>query len=210
MTLTSPWADSESSYSVEEKRDAVLRAAVALFNQRGFYATSLNDVARALEVSKPTIYHYFDNKEEILFECLDRGIRNIRDAGRAAEKLGGDGMTRLTAYLREYGRVVTSDFGSLVARTADRDLAPVTRARVRASKREIDATLRRVVEEGMRDGTIAQGDARIVTFTLSGALNYIAHWYDPDASMSAAQVAEQCVSTLILGLAPRPKRRPKR
>lgn len=201
----SPWAGRAARGREQEmKREAVLRTAIALFNDRGFHATALDDVARALNVTKPTIYYYFRNKDEILFEGLRRGIDEIRAGGLAAEQRGGDAMERLCAYLRAYAIVVTTDFGICVTRTADHELSTAARARFRAGKREIDAALRRIVEDGMREGTIAAGDPRLVTFTLLGALNWIARWYDPRGGLSPEDVADQCVATLVRGLAPRP------
>ena len=68
----------------EQKRDAVLRAAVRMFNSQGFHATSLDDVAASLGVSKPTIYHYLGNKDQVLFECVTRGVEQLRSAADAA------------------------------------------------------------------------------------------------------------------------------
>lgn len=181
----------------------MLRTAVALFNERGLHGTSLDDVAKALNVTKPTIYHYFSGKDEILFECVRRGVDSIRQAGEAAAMNGGSAMERLKAYMREYAIVVTTDFGICVTRTADHELSAAARARFRAGKREIDNALRRVVEEGMKDGSIAKGDARMVTFALAGALNWIAQWYDPKGSSTAEEVAAACVATLVKGLEPR-------
>ncbi len=71
----SPWpTPEERAREREQKREAVLSTAVRLFNSKGFHATSLDDVALALNVTKPTIYHYFANKDEVLFECVRRGL----------------------------------------------------------------------------------------------------------------------------------------
>src|SRR5690606_4207252 len=102
-----------------------------------------------------------------------------------------------------YARIMTEDFGMCVTRTADHELSDESRARFRALKREIDDTIRSVVEEGMADGSIAPGDAKIVTFVATGALNWIARWYDPKGSMSAEEIARSCVETLIDGFKPR-------
>lgn len=187
-----------------EKREAVLHAAVRSFNEKGFHATSLDDVANALNVTKPTIYHYFANKDEILFECVRRGLDSIRHAAEAVESEGGGGLERLRRLMRDYAIIMTRDFGMCVTRTADHELSGESRARFRALKREIDQTVRRVVEQGMADGSIARGDPRLVTFTLAGALNWIARWYDPDGARAAEDVADATVATLVNGLAPRP------
>ena len=67
----SPWkkpADRQKEREI--KRDAVLRAAAQAFNENGFHKTSLDDVAERLNVTKPTIYYYVKNKDQILFECV--------------------------------------------------------------------------------------------------------------------------------------------
>ncbi|MBN9035896.1 MAG: TetR family transcriptional regulator [Rhizobiales bacterium] len=181
----------------------MLHAAVRSFNEKGFHATSLDDVANALNVTKPTIYHYFANKDEILFECVRRGLDSIRHAAEAVESEGGGGLERLRRLMRDYAIIMTRDFGMCVTRTADHELSGDSRAKFRALKREIDQTVRRVVEQGMADGSIAGGDPRLVTFTLTGALNWIAHWYDPRGALGAEDVADAAVATLVGGLAPR-------
>lgn len=200
----SPWpkaADREKERG--EKREAVLKAAVQCFNERGFHATSLDDVAISLNVTKPTIYYYFANKDEILFECVRLGLEGIRCIAEAAEAQGGNGMERLRALMHGYAVIMTKDFGICVTRTVDHELSGESRAKFRSLKREIDMTIRQVIEEGMADGSIAAGDARLMTFTIAGALNWIARWYEPTGTMTAEQVADASVETLTRGLAPR-------
>jgi AcrR family transcriptional regulator len=191
----------------ELKREAVLRTAAELFNGKGFHATSLDDVADVLKVTKPTIYHYFANKDEILFECVRRGVESIRDAAAEIEQRGGNGMERLKAHMRNYAIVMTNGFGMCVTRTTDQELSKESRKKFRTLKRETDTTLRRVVEDGMRDGSIASGDPRLVAFTLAGALNWIARWYDPKGPLSPEEIADGCVATLVNGIAPRTLRK---
>lgn len=186
-----------------QKREAVLRAAVQSFNQRGFHATSLDDVALGLGVTKPTLYHYFSSKDEILFECARRGLDSIREAAEAVARGGGTGAERLAALLRDYAVVMTQDFGMCVIRTADHELSVQSRLALRRLKREIDGTVRAVVEDGIADGSLAGCDARMATFTLTGALNWIARWYDPYGPMSPQELAAHCTAVLLNGMLPR-------
>lgn len=185
------------------KREAVLHAAVKLFNEKGFHATSLDDVAGALKVTKPTIYHYFANKDEVLFECVRLGFEDIRAAAEAARHKGGSGREQLALLMADYAILMTKDFGACVARTTDSELSAQSRIHFRALKREIDTIVRAVVAEGMADGSLTKGNPGLVTFTLIGALNWIAHWYDPNGSLSPREIAEGFVTTLIDGVAPR-------
>lgn len=201
--MDSPWPDARTREEDRRaKREAVLIAAVRAFNARGFRATSLDDVAAELNVTKPTIYHYYGNKDEILFECVRRGLDPIRRVAEEGVAEGGSGAERLRALLRGYALMMTEDFGICVSRTLDSELSPESRVRFRALKREIDQLMRQVVEEGMADGSLRPGDPRLVTFTLAGSVNWVARWYRPDEAMSAEAVAEGVADTLMRGVLP--------
>jgi AcrR family transcriptional regulator len=185
------------------KRLALLVAAVRMFNERGFHATLLEDVAASLGVSKPTIYHYLGNKERVLLECIRLGIEQFRAAIEEAEGLPGSGLDRLRHFLRAYAQINMDDFGRCVIRTGVEPLSPEGAQVMRDQKRGIDAALRSFIEEGMADGSIAKSDPKILAFTLAGALNWPARWHVPGGPMSAEEIATQMVDILTTGLAPR-------
>lgn len=197
----SPWGSLQDRASVQRrKREAVLETAVRHFNARGFVATSMDDVAAELNVTKPTIYHYFKNKDEILFACVRRGLEGLREAAVEAVGGRGPGLWRLAQVMRRYGMIMTQDFGRIVTRTGDFELSEESRATFRALKREIDLTMRSLVQEGIDDGSIKGTDARMITFTITGALNWIGRWYDPDGAIPAKDVVDGVVATLLAGL----------
>lgn len=199
----SPWPDASQRKRLRSiKREAVLKAAVESFNRKGYSSTSLDDVAVALNVTKPTIYYYVSSKDEVLFECVRLGLESIKEALRVAEQGQSNGRDRLRALMFDYAKVMTEDFGMCVARTADHELSEASRARFRALKREVNDAVRAVVEQGMEDGSIPRGDSRMITFTLTGALNWIGHWYDPQGEMTPDSVARGAVEVLMQGIAP--------
>jgi AcrR family transcriptional regulator len=187
----------------EQKREAVLRAAVRMFNAQGFHATSLDDVAASLRVSKPTIYHYLGNKDQVLLECVTRGVEQLCEAADAAHAVPGTGLDRLRRFLVRYAEITMNDFGRCVIRTADEALSPSSAARFRALKREIDKAMRGLIAEGVADGSIVAQDVRVTAFTLAGALNWPARWHQPEGEQSASEIAVKMVDVLTIGLAPR-------
>lgn len=182
------------------KRQAVLQAAVRMFNERGFHATSLDDVAASLGVTKPVIYHYLGNKDQVLFECVRLGLQQIREAAAAARQREGSGFDRLKAFLRAYAETNMDDFGRCVIRTGDETLSPESRREFRALKGEIDRDLREVIAEGVADGSVHADDIRLTAFTLAGALNWPARWFDPNGPDKRADVAAAMVDILCEGL----------
>lgn len=185
------------------KRSAVLRAAVQMFNERGFHATSLEDVAASLGISKPTIYHYLGNKDQVLLECVTIGLQQLLEAAAAARADSGKGIDRLRSFLRRYAEVNMDDFGRCVVRTGEEALSPESVRRFRGLKREIDAAMRALIAEGIADGSITAVDPKLLAFTLAGALNWTARWHDPGGPQNEQQIADKMVSILTAGFAPR-------
>ena len=182
------------------KRHAVLQAAVRMFNERGFHATSLDEVAASLGVTKPVIYHYLGNKDQVLFECVRLGLTQIREAAVAARGQEGTGLDRLKAFLRRYAEINMDDFGRCVIRTGDETLSPESRREFRALKGEIDREMREVIAEGVADGSIHAPDVRLTAFTLAGALNWPARWFNPEGHDDRREVAAAMVEILCEGL----------
>ncbi len=186
-----------------EKREALLLAAVRMFNSKGFFATSLDDVAASLKVSKPLIYHYLGNKDQVLLECVTRGLQELRRAVQDARTIQGDGLGRLRIFLRQYAEIIMNDFGRCVIRTADEALSRDSALRFRRLKKEIDSEMRMLIRAGIKDKSIARGDVKMIAFTLAGALNWPARWHDPEGKDSAKAIAADMVDILTRGLAAR-------
>lgn len=184
------------------KRDAVLLAAVRMFNQQGFHTTSLDDVAAALGISKPLIYHYLGAKDHVLFECLRRGLLRLNESALAAAAMPGTGLDRLKIFLRCYGEAVMDDFGRCVIRTGDEVLTDENRTKFRKLKQEIDQALRRFVQEAADDGSAHIPDVKLTSFTFAGALNWTARWQEPSGDMAPADIAARIVDILIKGIEP--------
>jgi AcrR family transcriptional regulator len=185
------------------KRDAVIRAAAQAFDQRGYHNTSLDDIAAALGVTKPTVYYYVANKEQLLFECFRAGLEPIRAALRRAEAAPGTGRDRLREVIRDYAVAIASEYGWCMVRAEHQDLGSDLSGQVKALKSEIDRGIRRLLQAGIADGSIAVQDLKLAAFAIAGALNWIAHWYRAGRSLSAEQVAEAFVQFLEHGFAPR-------
>lgn len=200
----SPWEPArERARQRARKREAVILAAARAFRERGYHNTSLDDIAAVLNVTKPTIYHYVSNKEQILFECFRTGLDRIRTVFDDLRDSRAPGRERLLAVIRRYAEAVTSEFGWCMVRAEDQDLTPVMSQRIKKLKSEIDQGIRTLIREGIADGSIRECDPKMTAFALAGALNWMAHWYRDDASLTAEQIAERFIDVFDLGLTPR-------
>jgi acyl-CoA synthetase (AMP-forming)/AMP-acid ligase II/AcrR family transcriptional regulator len=201
--VDSPWrAVGDRQRHRVAKKDAVLLAAARLFTARGFAGTSLDDIAASLSVTKPTLYHYVANKEEILFECVRRGLAALREGIDESARLGLAGRERLRHAMQRYAEIVTSDFGLCVIRVGEDPLSEPRRRELRALKGEVDTEFRTLIEEGMAEGWIVHGDASMAAYTVVGALSGIGRWYRPDshATTSLADAVRHCIEMLMRGV----------
>jgi AcrR family transcriptional regulator len=187
----------------EKKRHAVILTAARYFREHGYHNTSIDDVARALNVTKPTIYHYVQNKEQLLFECFHAGLQQIMEVFAEVQDSNATARERLVAVIKRYAEAITSDFGWCMVQAENQDLSPTMSKKVRALKSEIDHGMRHIIKEGALDGSIRKCDAKIMAFALAGAMNWIAYWYRSGDSLTPTEIANRFIELFLLGLQPR-------
>jgi AcrR family transcriptional regulator len=187
------------------KREAVLKTAAELFLEKGYGRTCLNDVAERLKITKPALYHYFRNKEEILLECYRLGAALIEEILNEIASHCGTGLEKVEAFIYSYANVMTVNFGRCVMRLDEAELSSGALAEVRGYKRKIDRRLRSFIQEGIADGSIAPCDAKLAAFSIAGALNWICHWYEPEGGLPPEEIAVHFARTLTRGLAGLPQ-----
>nr|WP_295940922.1 TetR/AcrR family transcriptional regulator [uncultured Acidovorax sp.] len=205
----SPWPPvSHRERQREAKRNAVLQAAAQLFNERGFHATSLDDIAARLNVTKPTLYYYVKNKDEILLQCVSKGLTMMLEGIDASRAAGGKAIDQLMTCMQVYARIVTMDFGMCLIRVGDEQLPPESRKELRRLKSAIDQEFRRLVAEGVAEGSLQPCDPKMTAFVIAGALSWIGRWYQSDGEYTPEQVAQQCIATLCDGVLRRPGQTP--
>lgn len=171
-----------------------------MFNEKGFHATSLDEVAERLNITKPTLYYYVKNKDEILFECVNIGLQMLQDAIQQVGASGGRAIDKLVAGMQQYVRIVTMDFGMCVIRVGEDPLPPESQRKLRRFKAALDQEFRELIRLGIAEGSIASCDPKIAAFTLAGALSWIGRWYQPGGPLRPEQIADQCIGLLIHGL----------
>jgi AcrR family transcriptional regulator len=197
-----PWKAFQARQRNQDiKRDAVLQTAAHMFLEQGYRRTSMSELAKRLQITKPALYYYFHNKEQILVECYRAGITLIETLLDKALVSRGSGLTKITAYIEAYARsVLLYDFGRCVTMLDEKELSIETRKEVRALKRRIDASIRAYIEEGIADKSIAPCDAKLASFAMSGAINWIGTWYKPSGPLSAIEIAGHFTHLFTEGL----------
>lgn len=173
------------------KRQAVIVTGARMFIEKGYEKTSLEDIATALNVTRRTLYYYFDSKEEILFEALQYGLSFAEDITGRSLDASVPVLDRMTALITEYIDWVTTDFGACLVSINDGLLSPERRDLVRRAKGRMDHCVRDLIAEGITQGIFRQCDPRLAAAALYGAMNWIPFWqHNSKPAMLAPTKAE--------------------
>ena len=195
------------------KRDAVLREAGRAFSRHGYHNTSLDDVARALGISKGTLYNYVRDKQEILF-AFHQLAYDLSDQafahGRAQAKAnGGRGADVLRGILVRYIELLTGELGACGALMEVDALRPEDRAEAARRRDAFEAAFVSIIEDGIHDGSIRPVDPKLAVFTFMGAINWLPRWFVPGGRLPGDALAVQMTDLLLSGLTTGAVRTPK-
>jgi len=174
------------------KARMILLAAAKIFNERGFHETSMSDVAEALGVSKPFLYYYLKNKNDILFECSRIATEEIHAMLDEVRRATVSGWDRLELLFRGYARVMTTDFGiCLIRNTAPGLLPDASREKLWVGRRRLNREVEQIIAQGIADGSIKPCDPIVLSFALFGSFNWMTSWYRPNGPMAPDEIADQ-------------------
>ena len=193
--------------------EAILRAAAACFSDRGFSATSVDEVARRMGYTKGRIYHYFRSKGELFIATASFGLDRLVEEVDPAMKMEGSATERLAAMARAH--VLTQIRDIAFHRVLLQGVTMVVRGATTPDERELldrflgrqrayEGIFRAVIREGVENGEFRGGNLTLMTKTLLLSLNGACFWYSERENQSAealAMIADHLVGQALFGLA---------
>jgi TetR/AcrR family transcriptional regulator, cholesterol catabolism regulator len=202
-----------SREAVVDSRQEILRTAARLFQQRGYDATSMNDVAASLKLSKGGLYHHFQSKDEILFEIMNHAMELTQERVIAPVRAIADPIERLRALIRLHIEVVLSprDREITVMLHENHPLPPTLRKRINSRKKEYIHFVERLIADVQKNiprdaqrGRPAVGTVspRAAAFALLGMINWIYQWYKPEGELQANNLIPQFTDLVFKGILP--------
>jgi AcrR family transcriptional regulator len=185
---------------VQRRKVGILRSAAAAFRERGFEAASLREIARAVDLTPGALYHYFENKADLLYFCQEVSADRLLEKGRAVLRGRGSWEERLRTLLREHVLCMLDELHGAAAHIEFHAL-PEPRLRTIVRKRDAyEAIVRKVLEGGVRAREFRACDPKLVGLAILGAVNWTARWYRPDGPRTPAEIAETFSDYLVRGV----------
>lgn len=184
----------------DEARADILKAAATAFNERGYDATSIDDVADQLGASKGRIYHYYRSKADIFLDLHLESLRIlIERVGSIAERSELRPTARIREMCKAHAVVVMTriSYQKATMLGLNRFLLSVSapyqaaaRQRVNDLRDEYENLFVSAIAEGVESGEFRAVEPRFATKPLLGALNYVANWYDEDRDSGLGTVED--------------------
>jgi AcrR family transcriptional regulator len=187
--------------AVVQRRDELLAKAEQLFADRGYHATSVRDIAEALDIKAGSLYTHIEAKEELLWELLNSAADRFFAALRPIADSELIPIEKLKRAISAHVRVITDDVVSASVYTTQwRHLGDVRRAEFASRRDEYEQLFRGLVHDCIRTGAFADVDEKFATLLILSSINWVYQWYKPDGPMTAEEIARTLTEMLLNGL----------
>jgi AcrR family transcriptional regulator len=181
-------------------RVEILKSAAAVFRRLGYHGATVEKIAAMLHMKKGNLYYYFHNKEEILFAChqysLDRLLAQLDEIEQSS--LAPD--EKLRQLFGFFVHTILDELHGTALFLEPGALSPAHLKTVIARRDRFDHGIRHILEEGIRMGLFGPADAKLLSFAILGAVNWIPRWYNPAGPAASQEIADQFADYLIGGL----------
>ncbi|WP_216828666.1 TetR/AcrR family transcriptional regulator [Alkalihalobacterium elongatum] len=183
---------------VEMKKQEIIRSAAKTLQEKGFYGTTMEEIAAQLLMTKGSLYHYFKNKEDLLYQChkiiLDISIDKIE----AIIDTNQSNTNKIEEIIRFHINLALEENAlfSLIDNPehtfSEENFLKISKRRSYYAK-----CIDKVLEQGLEDGEFRNIDIKMTRFIILGALNWIQQWYNPDGERNPTEIADYFVDKLL-------------
>jgi AcrR family transcriptional regulator len=178
--------------------DRILRAATALFAERGYHGTSVRTLARELRLETASLYYHFSSKQEILFAILDRTLDELLDGLRRAVAKAEGAQDQLRAAVRFHVLFhAHRRQEAFVSHSELRSLTPANLRRVVAKRDQYEDVFRGLLTAGVRGGAFHVPDVKLTAAAILSMCTGVAMWFSDGGRLAPAAIAGRYVEIIL-------------
>lgn len=182
-------------------RDDILDTAAQVFRQKGFHGASMSDIAAALDVQKPSLYHHVKSKQEILLALLDRALVMLTEHIAVITQQNLPADQKLKLMIRGYLSALAENADlTAVLLFEHRSLDKKSHARHVPQRDTFEALWRDVLNEGVKSKVFDLKDTGLAVRAVMGVMNWTLTWYRPEGGKSIEQIADEYSDFVLKGM----------
>jgi len=195
-----------SASSEPDRLAEIYRAAAQIICDKGFDATSMNDIAEAVGLTKAGLYHHISGKRDLLFRIMDFGLDSLEELVIIPARQVQDAEARLRTIINNHVHLITSRStpagNNPVTIVLDEvaGLTPAQRRKINERKRTYVELIRDTLKEMQEEGKLSNVDLTASAFSLLGMILWLSRWYNPEGRLSPDQVSEEVTKVALGGL----------
>lgn len=188
-------------YGDNEKVAHIYVTAADLFYKKGFDATSVNDIADALNLTKAGLYHYISSKQSLLFGIMSWGMDRLEKEVIDPAKEVEDAEERLCFIIENHARIIAEGIGAVTILLDEvQCLTPDDHKKIRRRKRDYVNFLKNTLATLKAEGKLHDVDLTTATFSILGMVLWISRWFRHDGEMTWQQVTHQVRGIALRGI----------
>lgn len=186
--------------NADAKRREIVAEAAVLFDRDGYHAVGVEQIAEAVGIRKPTLYHYVSSKDELLTRIHEEFIDLLLER-QAARPDGGPAADELRAVMSDVLELMETHRGHVrVFFEHHRELPDEARHEIRRKRDRYQAGVERAIACGVASGELRPADPRLTALAFFGMCNWAYQWYSPDGPLTVEEIADVFADLLLHGL----------
>jgi AcrR family transcriptional regulator len=200
-TIKAARARREPGSAATVKRNQVVEKAAELFDAAGYHSTGVADIAAAAGISKPTLYHYFAGKDEILFWIHEEFMDELIARQEKRARISMPPSACILELMSDMLEMTETRPGVRVFHEHLRELRDDQQQLVRDKRERYQNLVEDVIREGVASGELRALDPRLATLALFGMVNWAYQWFRPDGPLGSREIAYSFWDIFVKGLA---------
>jgi len=181
-------------------RERIIDAAAQLLGDKGYGATSLDEVAEVAGVTKTTVYYHFDSKEDLYAAVVYPRVISATEQALAILDENEDPRMALDLLFAAIIRRARDPSQKYMYYTEMLPLSEETRRAIRSAQQEYEARVAQVIRAGQEQGQFMQGDAKVLAQIVIGTVARTARWYNTEGPVGPEEFSETLLSLLLHGI----------
>ena len=185
----------------QDKAQEICLTAAQIFFSKGYNATSLNDIADSLSITKAGLYYYFESKQDLLYHIINLGLDSVRDEVLEPARKIADAEERLRFMITNHSRLSAGgNHAVIIISHEDNELSFQQREEALKRRREYFDFIRDTLVELNEQGKLQTVDLTTATFTLLGMIIWLSRWFSPKGAMSVKRVCDDICEMAMRGI----------
>lgn len=198
--------DADEPDGLPDRLSDIYRAAAELICEKGYDATSMNDIAEAVGITKAGVYHHIPGKKDLLYRIMTFGLDSLEEEVIIPARAVADAEQRLRTIITKHVHLITSRSTShgynpvtiVVEEVAG--LTPAHRRKIDQRKRVYVDLIRDTLKQLQEDGKLRDLDVTAAAFSLLGMMLWVSRWYNPEGRLNPDQVTDEILKIAFGGL----------